>query len=82
MIKVTVNNDGMTSAEMPAQKADVTLADIILAVHTMGDCLHVLRAKYNLSDEVFEFTKKTALLGFVDGCNGTDPEERYTHDGN
>ena len=82
MIKVTVNNDGMTSAEMPAQKADVTLADIILAVHTMGDCLHVLHTKYNLSDEAFEFTKKTALLGFVDGCNGTDPEERYTHDGN
>ena len=76
MIKVTVNN-GMTSAEMPAQKADVTLADIILAVHTMGDCLHVLHTKYNLSDEAFEFTKKTALLGFVDGCNGTDPAERY-----
>ena len=77
MIKVTVNNDGMTSAEMPAQKADVTLADIILAVHTMGDCLHVLHTKYNLSDEAFKFTKKTALLGFVDGCNGTDPAERY-----
>lgn len=76
MIKVTVNN-GMTSAEMPAQKVDVTLADIILAVHTMGDCLHVLHTKYNLSDEAFEFTKKTALLGFVDGCNGTDPAERY-----
>ena len=76
MIKVTVNN-GITSAEMPAQKADVTLADIILAVHTMGDCLHVLHTKYNLSDEAFEFTKKTALLGFVDGCNGTDPAERY-----
>ena len=76
MIKVTVNN-GMTSTEMPAQEADVTLADIILAVHTMGDCLHVFHTKYNLSDEAFEFTKKTALLGFVDGCNGTDPEERY-----
>ena len=76
MIKITVNNE-MTSAEMPAQKADVTLADIILAVHTMGDCLHVLHTKYNLSDEAFEFTKKTALLGFVDGCNGTDPAERY-----
>ena len=76
MIKVTVNN-GMTSAEMPAQEADVTLADIILAVHTMGDCLHVLHTKYNLSDEAFEFTKKTALLAFVDGCDGTDPEERY-----
>ena len=76
MIKITVNK-GMTSAEMPAQEADVTLADIILAVHTMGDCLHVFHTKYNLSDEAFEFTKKTALLGFVDGCNGTDPEERY-----
>lgn len=77
MIKVTVNNDGMTSAEMPSQKADVTLADIILAVHAIGDCLHVFHTKYNLSDEAFEFTKKTALLAFVDGCNGTDPEERY-----
>ena len=76
MIKITTNN-GMTSAEMPAQNADVTLAEIILAVHTMGDCLHVLHTKYNLSDEAFEFTKKTALLGFVDGCNGTDPAERY-----
>ena len=77
MIKVTVNNDGMTSAEMPSQKADVTLADIILAVHAIGDCLHVFHTKYNLSDEAFEFTKKAALLAFVDGCNGTDPEERY-----
>lgn len=76
MIKVTVNN-GMTSAEMPAQEADVTLAEIILAVHAIGDCLHVFHTKYNLSDEAFEFTKKTALLGFVDGCNGTDPAERY-----
>ena len=81
MIKVTVNN-GMTSAEMPAQKSDVTLADIILAVHTMGDCLHVFHTKYNLSDEVFKYAKKAAMLGFVDGCNGTDPAERYTHDGN
>ena len=81
MIKVTTNN-GMTSAEMPAQKADVTLAEIILAVHAIGDCLHVFHTKYNLSDKVFEFTKKAALLAFVDGCNGTDPEERYTHDGN
>lgn len=81
MIKITVNN-GMTSTEMPAQKADVTLAEITLAVHTMGNCLHVFHTKYNLSDEAFEFTKKAALLAFVDGCNGTDPEERYTHDGN
>ena len=82
MIKVTVNNGGLASAEMPAQEADVTLADIILAVHTMGDCLHVFHTKYNLSDEAFEFTKKAALLAFVDGCNGTDPNERYTHDDN
>ena len=82
MIKVTVDNNGMTSAEMPAQKSDVTLADIMLAVHTMGDCLHVFHTKYNIPDEAFEFTKKAALLAFVDGCNGTDPEERYTHDGN
>ena len=76
MMKVNVNN-GMTSAEMPAQEAEVTVADIILAVYTMGDCRHVCHTKYNLSDEAFEFTKKTALLGFVDGCNGTDPAERY-----
>ena len=82
MIKVTVNNGGLASAEMPAQKSDVTLADIILAVHTMGDCLHVFHTKYNLSDEAFEFTKKTALLGFVDGCNGNDPKERDLNDGN
>jgi hypothetical protein len=67
---------------MPAQKADVILADIILAVHTMGDCLHDFHTEHNLPDEAFEFAKKTALLAFVDGCNGTDPKERYTHDGN
>lgn len=82
MIKVTVNNSGLASAEMPAQKSDVTLADIILAVHTMGDCLHVFHTKYNLPDEAFELTKKAAMLRFVAGYNGTDPEERYTHDGN
>lgn len=81
MIKITVNN-GMTSAEMPAQESNVTLAEITLAVHAMGDCLHVFHTKYNLPDEAFEFTKKAALLAFVDGCNGTDPEERYAHDGN
>ena len=81
MIKITIN-EGVTNSEIRAQKADVTLTDIILAVHTMGDCLHVFHTKCNLSDEAFEFTKKAALLAFVDGCNGTDPEERYTHDGN
>lgn len=81
MLKVTVNK-GMTSAEMPAQEADVALADIILAVHTMGDCLHNFHTEHNISDKVFELTKKMALLAFVDGCNGTDPQERYTRDGN
>ena len=81
MIKVTIN-EGVTNSEIRAQEAEVALAEIILAVHTMGDCLHVFHTKYNLSDEAFEFTKKAALLAFVDGCNGTDPEERYTHDGN
>ena len=81
MIKVTINN-GLASAEMPAQEANVTLADIILAVHTMGDCLHDFHTEHNLSDKVFEFTKKAALLAFVDSYNGTDPAERYAHDGN
>ena len=81
MIKITINN-GLASAEMPAQEADVTLTDIILAVHTMGDCLHVFHTKYNLSDVVLRFAKNAALLGFMDGYNGTDPAKRYAHDGN
>lgn len=81
MIKVTVNN-GMTNTEIPAQEVEVALAEIILAVHTMGDCLHNFHTEHNLSDKVFEFTKEAALLAFVDGCNGTDPGERYTRDGN
>ena len=81
MIKVTVNK-GKANSKIRAQEEKVTLAEIILAVHTMGDCLHNFHTEHNLSDKVFEFTKKTALLAFVDGCNGTDPEERYTHDGN
>ena len=81
MIKVTVNK-GMASYEIRAQEEEVALAEIILAVHTIGDCLHDFHTEHNLSDTVFEFTKKAAMLGFVDGCNGTDPEERYTHDGN
>ena len=81
MIKITVNK-GMASSEIRAQEEEVALAEIILAVHTMGDCLHKFHTEHNLSDKVFEFTKKTALLAFVDGCNGTDPAERYAHDGN
>ena len=80
MIKITVNKNKV-NIELNG-KEEVVLAEIILAVHKIGDCLHDLRAKYNLSDEAFEFTKKAALLAFVDGCNGTDPKERYTHDGN
>ena len=81
MIKITVNK-GMASSEIRAQEEEVALAEIILAVHTIGDCLHDFHTEHNLSDTVFEFTKKAAMLGFVDGCNGTDPAERYTHDGN
>ena len=80
MIKVTVNK-GKVDVEMNG-KEEVVLAEIAMVMHAMGDCLHDLRAKYNLSDKVFEFTKKAALLAFVDCCNGTDPKERYTHDGN
>ena len=75
MIKVTVNKDKVYS-ELNG-KGEVVLAEIAMVMHEMGDCLHDLRAKYNLSDKVFEITKKAALLAFVDGCNGTDPAERY-----
>ena len=81
MIKITVNK-GMASSEIRAQEEEVALAEIILAVHTIGDCLHDFHTEHNLSDEAFEFAKKAALLAFVDGCNGTDPDERYAHDGN
>ena len=80
MIKITKNKNKV-DIELNG-KGKVVLAEIAMVMHAMGNCLHDLRAKYNLSDEVFEFTKKAALLGFVDGCNGTDLEERYTHDGN
>lgn len=80
MIKITKNKNKV-DIELNG-KEKVVLAEIAMVMHAMGDCLHDLRAKYNLSDEVFEFTKKAALLAFVDGCNGIDLEERYTHDGN
>ena len=80
MIKVTVNKDKVYS-ELNG-KEEVVLAEIAMVMHAMGDCLYDLRAKYNLSDKVFEFTKKAALLAFVDSYNGTDPAERYAHDGN
>ena len=80
MIKVTVNKNKV-DIELNG-KEEVALAEIILAVHKIGDCLHDLRTEYNLSDKVFEFTKKAALLAFVDSYNGTDPAERYAHDGN
>ena len=81
MIKITVNRNKV-DIEMHDKEEEVVLAEIAMVMHAMGDCLHDLRAKYNLYDEVFEFTKKTAMLAFVDGYNGTDPVERYTHDGN
>ena len=80
MIKVTVSKDEV-AIEMNG-KEDVVLTEIVMVMNEMGDCLHDLRAKYNLSDKVFEFTKKAALLAFVDSYNGTDPAERYAHDGN
>ena len=81
MIKITVNSK-QVDIEMQGKKNEVALKEIAMAMHAMGDCLHDLRAKYNLYDEVFEFAKKMAMLAFVDGYNGTDPAERYTHDGN
>ena len=75
MIKVTVNRS-QVDVEMNG-KEEVVLTEIAMVMRAMGDCLHDLRAKYNLSDKVFEITKKAALLAFVDGCNGTDPAERY-----
>ena len=80
MIKVTVNKNKV-DIELNG-KEEVVLAEIAKVMHAMGDCLHDLRAKCNLSDEVFEFTKKMALVVFVDGCNGKDPAERYAHEGN
>ena len=76
MIKITVNRDKV-DIEMYDKEEEVVLAEIAVVMNAIGDCLHVFHTKYNLSDEAFEFTKKTALLGFVDGCNGTDPAERY-----
>ena len=80
MIKITVNRS-QVDVEMNG-KEEVVLTEIVMVMHAMGDCLRDLRAKYNLSDEVLKYAKKAAMLGFVDGCNGTDPAERYTHDGN
>ena len=80
MIKITVNKDKV-DIELNGKK-EVVLAEIAMAMHAMGYCLYDLRAKHNLSDEAFELTKKAAMLRFVAGYNGIDPEERYTHDGN
>ena len=75
MIKITVNKN-KADIELNGKK-EVVLAEIAMAMHAMGYCLYDLRAKHNFSDETFEFTKKEALQAFVDGCNGTDPAERY-----
>lgn len=56
MIKVTVNK-GKANSKIRAQEEEVVLAEIILAVHTMGDCLHNFHTEHNLPDKVFEFTK-------------------------
>ena len=81
MIKITVNRSNV-GTEINGEEEEVVLAEIPMVMHAIGDCLHNLRANSELSDEVFEFSKKTALLAFVGGCNGTDPAERYAHDGN
>ena len=81
MIKVTVNSK-QVDIEMQGKKNEVALKEIAMAMHAMGYCLYDLRAKYNLSDAFYGFAKTKAILAFVDGYNGTDSEERYTHDGN
>ena len=81
MIKITVNRD-QVNIEMKGENEREVLAEILVVMNAIGDCLHDLRANSELSDKVFEFTKKTALLAFVDSYNGTDPAERYAHDGN
>ena len=80
MIKITVNRSHV-NVEMNG-KEEVVLTEIAMVMHAMGHCLRDLRAKNELSDEVFKYAKKAAMLGFVDGYNGTDPAERYAHDGN
>ena len=80
MIKITVNRNKV-DIELNG-KEEVVLAEIAEVMNATGDCLHDLRANSELSDAVFKFVRNAALLGFVDGCNGTDPKERYTHDGN
>ena len=80
MIKITKNKNKV-DIELNG-KEKVVLAEIAMVMHAMGDCLHDLRANSELSDVVLRFAKNAALLAFVDGCNGTDPNERYTHDDN
>ena len=81
MIKITVNRNKV-DIEMHDKEEEVVLAEIAMVMHAMGDCLHDLRAKNEIPDVVLRFAKNAALLGFMDGYNGTDPAERYAHDGN
>ena len=80
MIKITVNKNKV-DIELNG-KEEVVLAEITVVAHAVGDCLHDLRAKSEIPDVVLRFAKNAALLGFIDGYNGTDPAERYAHDGN
>ena len=80
MIKVTVNKDKV-AIELNG-KEEVVLAEIAMAMHAMGYCLYDLRDSSELSDAFYGFAKTKAMLAFVDGYNGIDPAERYTHDGN
>lgn len=81
MIKITVNSK-QVDIEMQGKKNEVALKEIAMAMHAMGYCLRDLRDSSELSDAFYGFAKTKAMLAFVDGYNGTDPEERYTHDGN
>ena len=76
MIKITVNRDKV-NVETKGEDEREVLAEIPVVMHAIGDCLHDLRANSELSDAVFKIVRNAALLGFVDGCNGTDPAERY-----
>ena len=81
MIKITVNRSNV-GTEIDGEEKEVVLAEIPMVMHAIGYCLHNLRANSELSDAVFRFAKNTAMLEFLDGYNGTDPAERYAHDGN
>ena len=50
MIKITVNRNKV-DIEMHDKEEEVVLTEIAVVMNAMGDCLHDLRAKNNLSDK-------------------------------